>query len=236
AHQTGLKAVSDKLNALSTAAAALTDSAAWKTAQTSTSSDKTKVAVAQLDGAGIGGHTVSVDRLASSAQHGFSYASTRSAGTVTINSPTGSATISVGANATAKDIATAINASTSAPVYAAVVKDDDGTERIVMSSRKTGQSNDFTVDTTNMAAGSSLSEDTDYKRVGATLNAQYSLDGGPVKTSETNSIENAVPGLRITLAGVTSSPVTVTTAEATIDKSAIKGKVKAFVDAYNAVV
>jgi len=146
AHQTALKAVSDKLNALSTAAAALTDSGAWKTAQTSTSSDTTKVAVAQLDGAGIGGHTVSVDRLASSAQHGFSYASTGSAGTFTINSPTGSATISVGANATAKDIATAINASTSAPVYAAVVKDDDGTERIVMSSRKTGQSNDFTVE------------------------------------------------------------------------------------------
>ena len=236
AHQTALKAVSDKLNELSTAAAALTDSSSWKTAQTSTSSDTTKVAVAQLDGAGIGGHTVSVDRLASSAQHGFSYASTGSAGTFTINSPTGSATISVGANATAKDIATAINASTSAPVYAAVVKDDDGTERIVMSSRKTGQSNNFTVDTTNLAAGSSLTEDTDYQRVGATLNAQYSLDGGSVKTSETNSIENAIPGLRITLAGVTSSPVTVTTAEATIDKSAIKSKVKAFVDAYNAVV
>jgi len=236
AHQTALKAVTDKLNALSTAAAALTDSAAWKTAQTSTSSDTTKVAVAQLDGAGIGGHTVSVDRLASSAQHGFSYASTGSAGTFTITSPTGSATISVGANATAKDIATAINASTSAPVYAAVVKDDDGTERIVMSSRKTGQSNNFTVDTTNMAAGSSLTEDTDYQRVGATLNAQYSIDGGSAKSSETNAIENAIPGLRVTLAGVTSSPVTITTAEATIDKSAIKGKVKAFVDAYNAVV
>jgi flagellar hook-associated protein 2 len=236
AHQTALKAVTDKLNALSTAAAALTDSSSWKTAQTSTSSDTTKVAVAQLDGAGIGGHTVSVDRLASSAQHGFSYASTGSAGTFTITSPTGSATISVGANATAKDIATAINASTSAPVYAAVVKDDDGTERIVMSSRKTGQSNNFTVDTTNLAAGSSLTEDTDYQRVGATLNAQYSLDGGPVKTSETNAIENAIPGLRVTLAGVTSSPVTITTAEATVDKSAIKSKVKAFVDAYNAVV
>jgi flagellar hook-associated protein 2 len=236
AHQTALKAVTDKLNALSTAAAALNDASTWKTAQTSTSSDTTKVAVAQLDGAGIGGHTVSVDRLASSAQHGFSYASAGAAGTFTITAGSQSATISVGANATAKDIATAINASTSAPVYAAVVKDDDGTERVVMSSRKTGQSNDFTVDTTNMASGSSLTEDVDYKRIGATLNAQYSLDGGSVKTSETNSIENAIPGLRITLAGVTSSPVTITTNEATIDKSAIKTKVQAFVDAYNAVV
>ena len=33
AHQTGLKAVSDKLNALSSAAAALNDASTWKTAQ-----------------------------------------------------------------------------------------------------------------------------------------------------------------------------------------------------------
>jgi flagellar hook-associated protein 2 len=236
AHQTALKAVSDKLNALSSAAAALNDSATWKTAQTSTSSDATKVAVAQLDGAGIGGHTVSVDRLASSAQHGFSYASAGAAGTFTITSSTGSATISVGANASAKDIATAINASTTAPVYAAVVKDDDGTERIVMSSRKTGSDNDFTVDTSHMAPGSSLSEDTDYQRVGANLNALYSVDGVAKPPSQTNAIENAIPGLRITLTGVTTSPVTITTNEATIDKASIKSKVKAFVDAYNAVV
>src|SRR3954447_16135620 len=236
AHQTALKAVTDKLNALSTAAAALTDSTSWKTSQTSTSSDATKVAVAQLDGAGIGGHTITVDRLASSAQHGFAYVPSGSAGTFTISAGASSATISVGANATAKDIATAINASTSAPVYAAVVKDDDGTERVVMSSRKTGSGNDFTVDTTGLGSGGSLSEDTDYQRTGPTLNALYSVDGVAKPASQTNSIENAIPGLRITLAGVTSSPVSITTAEATIDKSSIKAKVKAFVDAYNAVV
>jgi flagellar hook-associated protein 2 len=236
AHQTALKAVTDKLNALSSAAAALNDSATWKTAQTSTSSDTTKVAVAQLDGAGIGGHTVSVDRLASSAQHGFAYTSSGAAGTFTISAGAQSATISVGANATAKDIATAINASTSAPVYAAVVKDDDGTERIVMSSRKTGSDNDFTVDTTGFGSGGALTEDADYQRTGATLNALYSVDGVAKPASQTNAIENAIPGLRLTLTGVTTSPVTITTNEAAIDKSSVKSKVKAFVDAYNAVV
>jgi flagellar hook-associated protein 2 len=236
AHQTALKAVTDKLNALSSAAAALNDPTTWKTAQTSTSSDTTKVAVAQLDGAGIGGHTVTVDRLASSAQHGFAYVPSGSAGTFTIASGSGSATISVGANATAKDIATAINASTSAPVYAAVVKDDDGTDRIVMSSRKTGSGNDFTTDTTSLGSGSSLTEDTDYQRVGGTLDALYSVDGVAKPPSQTNAIENAIPGLRITLTGVTTSPVTVTTSEAAINKGAIKSKVQAFVDAYNAVV
>jgi flagellar hook-associated protein 2 len=236
AHQTALNAVSAKLNALSTAASALTDPATWRTAQTSTSSDATKVGVAQIDGAGIGGHTVAVDRLASSAQHGFAYVPTGSAGTFTVTSGTTSATISIGANATAKDVAAAINTSTTAPVYAAVVKADDGTDRVVLSSRKTGASNDFTVDTTGLQVGR-LAEDAAYSRTGTTLNAQYRLDGeATARTSESNAIENAIPGLRLTLSGVTTSPVSVTTNEATIDKSSMKDKVQAFVDAYNAVV
>ncbi|WP_028057370.1 flagellar filament capping protein FliD [Candidatus Solirubrobacter pratensis] len=236
AHQTALKAVSAKLNALSTAAQALTDQTTWKTSQTTSSSDASKVGAVMIDGAGIGGHTVAVDRLASSAQHGFAYVPSGSAGTFTISAGTTSATISVAANATAKDVATAINASTSAPVYAAVVKDDDGTDRVVLSSRKTGASNDFTVDSTGLQTGQ-LAEDAGYARTGAVLNAQYRLDGASApRTSESNSIENAIPGLRLTLAGVTTSPVSITTNEATIDKSAIKDKVKAFVDAYNAVV
>jgi flagellar hook-associated protein 2 len=236
AHQKALKAVTDKLNALSTAASALTDSASWKTAQTTSSSDTTKVTVAQIDGAGIGGHTIAVDRLASSAQHGFAYVPNAAAGAFTVTSGSTTATVNVAANASAKDVATAINASTTLPVYAAVVKDDDGADRIVLSSRATGQSNDFTVDTSGLQAGQ-LTEDTDYARTGAILNAQYRLDGSStVRTSETNAIENAIPGLRVTLNGVTSTPVSITTNAATIDKSAIKDKVKAFVDAYNAVV
>src|SRR3954469_1858515 len=82
AHQTALKAVTDKLNALSSAAAALNDAATWKTAQTSISSDATKVAVAQLDGSGIGGHTVSVDRLASPGPDGLSFAAGGARGTL----------------------------------------------------------------------------------------------------------------------------------------------------------
>ncbi len=236
AHQTALKAVADKLNALQSAAAALNDPATWKTTQSSTSSDTSKVAVAQLDGAGIGGHTISVDRLASSAQHGFAYAASGAAGTFTISSGASTATISVGANATAKDIATAINSSTTAPVYAAVVKDDDGTDRIVMSSRKTGASNDFALDTTALAGGT-LSEDSTYQRIGPVLNAAYHVDGAvAARSSETNSLENAIPGLRLSLTGVTTSPVTISTNDPKIDKAAISTKAKAFVDAYNAVV
>jgi flagellar hook-associated protein 2 len=236
AHQTALTGVATSLNALRTAATALNDASTWKANPTVDSSDPTKVSVALLSGAGIGGHTISVERLASSAQQGFSYVPNAAAGTLKLVGASSTATISVAANATAKDLATAINASDSSPVYAAVVKDGDGTDRLVMSSRKSGQSNDFSVDSSGMASGQVI-EDVDYKRSGALLDASYKLDSEVAsRTSETNSIENAVPGLRITLKGVTTTPVTVSTTEAVVDKAAIKTKVKAFVDAYNAVV
>jgi flagellar hook-associated protein 2 len=236
AHQKALGGITTALNALSTTAAALNDAATWKANPTAESSDASKVSVAMLSGAGIGGHTVSVERLASSAQQGYTFTPNSTAGSLTLTGSSGSATIAIAANATAKDIATAINASGNAPVYAAVIKAGDGTDRVVLSSRKSGHSNDFTVDSSAMPPGQ-IAEDTDYKRTGALLDASYKLDGEATsRTSESNSIENAVPGLRITLKGVTTSPVTVSTTEAVVDKTAIKTKVKAFVDAYNAVV
>src|SRR3954449_3242091 len=73
-HKTDLTTIQSKLNAVKSAAADLAAPALWKPDQTTASSDPTKVDVAVLGGAGIGGHSVQIDRLASSAQHGFSYA------------------------------------------------------------------------------------------------------------------------------------------------------------------
>src|ERR1700755_3454022 len=81
AHQTAIKAVSDKLSALQTAAAALTDSTTWKTTQTASSSDSSKVGVSIIDGAGIGGHSLTVDRLAPSAPHRLKLSPRASTGT-----------------------------------------------------------------------------------------------------------------------------------------------------------
>ncbi len=82
-----------------------------------------------------------------------------------------------------------------------------------------------------------LTADDDYTSPdSALLNASYAIDGVAQPPSQTNVLENAVAGLRITLKGVTSSPATVTVSEPTLDRTAIKDKVKAFVDAYNAVV
>src|SRR5262249_26612695 len=85
-HKTDLSNIKTKLDAVKTAAADLTSSSLWKPAQSTTSSDPTKVEAAVTAGAGIGGHTIQVNKLASSAQHGFSYtADATNAGTLSFN-------------------------------------------------------------------------------------------------------------------------------------------------------
>jgi flagellar hook-associated protein 2 len=242
-HQTLLKAVQTKLDALKSAAATLGDTTTtWKSSQSVASSDTSKVDVALTAGAGIGGHTIQVDKLASSAQHGFTYTPSASAGQLTLyygsdpNASTASkVTIDVAANATASDVATSINANESSPVYAAVIN-VNGTDKLVLSARKTGQSSDFTVDTSALGSGQ-MAEDATYARTGATLNAQYRLDDDTTdRTSESNTLTGAIPGETLTLKGVTSTPVSVTTNAAAINTSAVTNAVQAFVNAYNDVV
>ena len=233
AQRTGLTNIAAKLSALQSAAKALGADASWTQNQTVERSDA-KVGVTLVGGAGIGGHTVQVDRLASSMQRGFSF-SAATGGTIHIESaadPSIVADVTVAAGATLQSVADAINAKTAGPVVAAVVKDGDGTDRLVLSSRKTGSSSDFTV-----TAPGVLTADDDYTSANtALLDASYSIDGVARPPSQTNVLENAVAGLRITLKGVTGAPATVTVSEPTLDRTAIKDKVKAFVDAYNAVV
>src|SRR3954465_7048768 len=129
-HQTDLTTIKTKVDALKTAANALSDPATWKATQTVDSSDTAHLGISLLGGAGIGGHTIKIDKLASSAQHGFEYTKSATAGSFapayapTPDNLTPTAVkISVAANATAADIATAINAKEDAPAYAAVIKD-----------------------------------------------------------------------------------------------------------------
>ena len=229
--QTALKDIATKLSSLKTAANALGEEATWKPVQTVESSD-TRVAVTQTGGVGIGGHSVQVNRLASSAQRGVSFAG-GAAGTITITSATNPAntmSIDVTGTTTIQQLADAINARATGPVVAAVVK--NGTEdRLVLSSRTTGQNSDF-----NIAGGLTV-EDPTYATPDLTkLNAEYVLDGGAPRSSETNVLENVIPGLRLTLKGTTSSAAAITTTEPTLDRDALKTKIKAFVTAYNAVV
>jgi flagellar hook-associated protein 2 len=243
AHQNALKAIQSKLDAFKSAAAALGDATTWKASQSVASSDSSKVDVALTAGAGIGGHTLTVSKLASSAQHGFAFTPSATAGQLTLYYGTDPAatgaskvTIDVAANATASDVATSINANENSPVYAAVIN-DNGVDKLILSARKTGQSSDFTVDTSALTGGQMGTEDPAYSRTGTALNALYRLDDDTTdRTSESNTLTNAIPGETLTLKGVTSSPVSITTNAAAIDTTKVTKAVQSMVDAYNAVV
>jgi flagellar hook-associated protein 2 len=240
--QDALKEVASKLSSLKDAALALSTETTWTQKQTVESSDPTRVAVSLMAGAGIGGQSISVDRLASSAQRRFNFTGaafdaqgkTTSAETITLAYADGSspATINLDAGATKQQIADAINAKTTGPAVAAVVKDANGVEQLYLSARKTGKDSDFTASFSAAAA----EDGTFVRATGDDLQAAYRIGAGGQQLSSSNVVENAIPGVRITLKGVTAAPATVNVSEPALDRDAIKTKVKAFVDAYNAVV
>jgi flagellar hook-associated protein 2 len=232
--QNSLKAIAGKLTALKNAANALSADGTWKQSQSVSSSDPARVAVALTGGAGIGGHTIQVSRLASAMQRGFAFPG-GSAGTISIAYNTGTPqtlAIDVTATSTLQDVANAINANTAGPVAAAIVKAAGGEDRLVLSARKTGSDSDFTVTANGLLGADSAYTTQDTSK----LDASYSLDGAAAVPSKTNTLENVIPGVRVTLQGVTSAAATVTVSEPDVDRDGIKTKVKAFVDAYNSLV
>ena len=232
--QNSLKAIGSKLSALKDAATALSSDDTWKQTQTAATSDPARVAVALTGGAGIGGHTVQVSRLASAMQRGYSFPG-GTAGRITIAYNSGTPqtlNIDVTATSTIQDVANSINSNTAGPVAAAIVKTAAGEDRLVLSARKTGSASDFTV-----TANGLLAEDAAYTTQDTTkLDALYSLDGAPSVTSQTNSLDNAIPGLRLTLKGVSTAAATITVSEPDVDRDGVKAKVKTFVDTYNALI
>jgi flagellar hook-associated protein 2 len=241
ARQTGLKDIAAKLAALKSAAQELNSATTWAPKQTLESSDPTRVAVTLLGGAGIGGTTIGVDRLAASAQRGYDWTPNAQAGTLELHydddDQTSKVTVDVKANATAADVAAAINAKGGAPVFASVIADPvNGEERLVLSARKTGRDSGFVVNAAGLQAGQ-LTEDGTYERSGQALDAAYRVNGSATTLySQTNTVDNAIPGVRLTLKGVTAAPASVTVGAPAVDHEVVKTKVKAFVDAYNAVV
>ncbi len=214
ARQAALGTVQTKLLALRMATAGLRDVGTWADKQTVESSDPSKVAVQRLSGAGPGGYTVNVTALARAEQRSYAYAAPATATQLDI----GGVQVDLAAGASLDDAVAAVNRATGSPVYAT-----KSGERLVLSARTTGTDSAFTV------SGPNLSDE--VVRAGA--NAAYSIDGGETRHSQTNQVDDAVAGVRLTFKGVTASPASVTVSTAALDPEAVKAKVQAFVDAYN---
>src|SRR5207244_8110957 len=100
---------------------------------------------------------------------------------------------------------------------------------LVLSSRQTGANQTFS------ATSSTLTEDASRAVVGQ--DAAYSVNG-TAKASHSNVVTDGIPGISLTLKGVTGPgvPVTVTIGAPTPNEAAISDKVKSFVDTYNSTI
>jgi flagellar hook-associated protein 2 len=192
--------------------------------QTVTSSEPGRVAAAITSGAGVGGYELEVTQLANSAQRTFTFASPEAEDTFTV----GGREYTLKAGATAKELASKLNADSKGTVYAAVVDN----ETIVLSSRTTGVGGLEAITASDTAKA--LTEREGTAKEGK--NAEYKVDG-VAGTSTTNVITNAIPGVSLTLESLTSAgPVTIAVQAPAPNVKAIETQLQSFVTLYNTTV
>src|SRR3954447_25974211 len=238
ARKTALSDVASRLKNLRLAAQDLKSPALWLDTQSVDVNDSTKVAATRTGGAGTGGYQVVVNTLASASQHWFNYAAPAADQTLTfdyggtdpLNAPAKHVSVTIAAGADIGAAASTINSNTDAPVYASVVTLSDGTKQLAFSSKATGTQSDFSV---SGASGLLTSETKAVAGTNAT-----GMIGSQSFDEQSNVVASAIPGVTLTLKGVTgpTSPVTVTVGAPGPDKDAIAAKVKAFVDQCNSTV
>jgi flagellar hook-associated protein 2 len=226
--QTGknaLQAVSDALKKLQTAGQALSDPTIFGNKQAVDVGNASTATATIVSGAPTGGYALQVDRLARSAQASYAFAAPTSDTTIAVAGDGWNDAIAVSAGTSPADLVARINGDPSLHVVASVVT-VDGAQRLSFASRATGAASGFTA-----SAAGVLSDETTK----AGQDAQVRIDG-EVHTSPTNVVENAIPGVRLSLRGVDAVGTTVTVSPPGADTSAVGKVAKDFVDAYNSAV
>jgi flagellar hook-associated protein 2 len=222
---TQLTSIQQLLRKVNDDALGLLDPRVYRGTQKATSSDATRVAATTTSGAGVGGYQVSVTQLANASQRAFSFTSPSSDGVITIDGHD----THLAAGASVYDLADAINADQSATVYAAAT--DSGT--LVFSSRATGDTGPSFIGVSG--ADGILSEQAARAKRGQ--DATSSVDGVP-GSSSSNTLAGAIPGVTLTLTGVTSTsgPVTVNVGAPAADASKVEGAINQFITDYNSAL
>jgi flagellar hook-associated protein 2 len=222
--QQQLQSIQGDLRQLALAASEFSDPSLFETSQAVTSSEPTRVAAAAGAGAAIGGHEVEVTQLADSAQRTFTFTSPAAEDKLTIDGNE----YTVEAGGTAQELASAINSDSKSTVYAAVLEDGS----IALSDRATGNTGAEFIKVSD--PGAALAEVAGSAKEGK--NAEYTVDG--VKgSSSSNIITSAIPGVTLTLDGLTpTGPVTIDVQPPGASVSAVEAQVQAFVKLYNSTV
>lgn len=250
-----LSGIQYQLQDVSLDAMAIAEPSTFFDVQSISSSNSSLVTAATSNGVGavIGSSTVTVTQLASAAQRTFNYTTPTAADTITIDGQP----LSVAAGETAATLADTINSSDTLDVYASATTNAQGQQQLVLSSRSTGNNDNGlgtyinVQDGTTQVSGTGTYGQSGYVAggTGAVLSeigslaqeggdAEYSINGGALQSSATDTVTNALPGVTLSLLGVTgsASPVTITTSAPGPDVTAIISAVQQFVNDYNAAI
>ncbi len=209
-----LQGFQTKLTALNSAAVQLRSVTTWANTQKATSADETALKASISAGAASGTYSVQTLSLAGSAQRTFTYTPPNNNRAVTF----GNVNITVAKDATLDDVVKQVN-DAGGNVTAVNVQG-----KLVVSAKTTGAASTFAY------SGTPLSQDS--ARAGTDFT--YKVDGGATKSSSTNLAADGIPGVDLTGLKIGTTNVTVTAPAP--DSDVIVSKVKAFVDAYNAVL
>lgn len=232
-----ISSFASKLSALKTAALALSTNVGFASS-TSSSSDAAVVATA-TGAASVGSYSVTVEQLARGQKsRGATFASNSTSlgmtGSLDIQvgaSPEDLASVDIVDTDTLADVAAKISSS-GARVTASVMF--DGTDyRLIVQGLDSGAASSFSLAENGTSLGFGPPGAPTAGSIYETANdAAFTVDGIPV-TSPTNQVTGAIGGLKLALTKVTTEPLTV---QVTSDSTALKGKVTAFVKAYNDLV
>lgn len=212
---------------LADAAAKLTRDSGWSSMAITSSNTAVSMTVTGISSAAS--YDISVSNL-SRAQTSVSDAvvvdtKMSADGTLTITpSASGSTPVSIAYTTgdTLTTLAAKINDQAS-NVRASVMRDSDGKERLVLTSKETGVKSKFTV--TGMNFTSTAAQEAQDAKI--TIN-------GVEQVSSTDNFENVLPGLKISVNAVTDSGKAARVTVAS-DKTTTKKNIQDFVDAYNAL-
>ena len=230
--------------------------------RSATSSKSDLLTVTAGTTAGSGNYKVNIMQLATSSK--VALAAVKAPVGETANFGTGSLNVRVGSgdplaikvdesNNTLEGLRDSINkAGAESGVSATIVTDANG-PRLVLSSSKTGEGEDISVEGGGVGGNINLSSlsfpatDPDYtgtaaaRQITTAGNAKLTIDGLEVE-SKTNTVDNAIEGVTLTLKGVTISGSGSTAVDTPItlgvelDQAGVKSNVQKFVDSYNKLI
>jgi flagellar hook-associated protein 2 len=256
--QTGLTAMNTQLTSIQSAlqkvaadAQALGSPTLFALTQTISSTNSTLVGATATssNGAVVGGYNIGVTALASASQKTYTFTSQSSPDTVTIDSQQ----FSLAAGATADDLVNTINSNSNATVWATVTQEASGNNpaTIVFSDRQTGVPAGNYIPVSDTASPRAR-VDTGNDVPGT--DAEYTVNGSGPYYSSSNTISGAslggtsqptegqgatytIPGVSLSLNGVTgSTPVTVTVGSPAPSTTNIQTAVQQFVTDYNSAI